>query len=92
VLFTGDTVLGQGSVFISPGEGSLAAYLDSLEKLVELDAEAICPGHGPVVREPGTKLREYRDHRLEWMMRSGGVEIVLDGIKKGNIRFSTELE
>jgi glyoxylase-like metal-dependent hydrolase (beta-lactamase superfamily II) len=65
VLFTGDTVLGEGSVFISPGEGSLAVYLDSLEKLIALDAEAICPGHGPVVHDPGAKLREYRDHRLE---------------------------
>jgi glyoxylase-like metal-dependent hydrolase (beta-lactamase superfamily II) len=65
VLFTGDTVLGQGSVFVSPGEGSLAAYLDSLEKLLELDLDAICPGHGPVVRDPAAKLREYRDHRLE---------------------------
>ena len=65
VLFTGDTVLGEGSVFISPGEGSLAAYLASLEKLLELDMEAICPGHGPVVRDPAAKLREYRDHRLE---------------------------
>lgn len=65
VLFTGDTVLGEGSVFVSPGEGSLAAYLDSLEKLLELDLDAICPGHGPVVRDPVAKLREYRDHRLE---------------------------
>jgi glutathione S-transferase/RNA polymerase-associated protein len=36
--------------------------------------------------------REYRDHRLEWMMRSGGTQIVLDGLKNGNIRFSTEIE
>lgn len=65
VLFTGDTVLGTGSVFIAPGEGSLSAYLASLERLLALDLEAICPGHGPVVREPHAKLREYRDHRLE---------------------------
>jgi glyoxylase-like metal-dependent hydrolase (beta-lactamase superfamily II) len=65
VLFTGDTVLGEGSVFIAPGEGSLSAYLASLERLLELDLEAICPGHGPVVQDPGAKLREYRDHRLE---------------------------
>ena len=30
-MFTGDTVLGAGSVFVSPGEGSLSAYLESLE-------------------------------------------------------------
>ena len=65
VLFTGDTVLGAGSVFIAPGEGSLAAYLESLEKLLELELDAICPGHGPVVGDPAAKLREYRDHRLE---------------------------
>ncbi|HEV7733405.1 MAG TPA: glutathione S-transferase family protein [Candidatus Binatia bacterium] len=35
--------------------------------------------------------REYRDHRLEWMLRSGGVEIVLEGMRKANIRFSQEL-
>jgi glutathione S-transferase/RNA polymerase-associated protein len=30
----------------------------------------------------GIFKREYRDHRLEWMMRSGGADIVLDGIRK----------
>ena len=65
VLFTGDTVLGEGSVFIAPGEGSLSAYLSSLERLLELELDAICPGHGPVVTDPEAKLREYRDHRLE---------------------------
>lgn len=75
VLFTGDTVLGEGSVFIAPGEGSLSAYLESLEKLLEIDLEAICPGHGPVVNEPAAKLREYRDHRLE---REGRVIAALD--------------
>jgi glutathione S-transferase/RNA polymerase-associated protein len=39
----------------------------------------------------GAFKREYRDHRLEWMMRSGGERIVLDGLKAGNIRFSNEI-
>ncbi len=64
-LFAGDTVLGTGSVFIAPGEGSLSAYLDSLRRLRELDAEAILPGHGPVVWDPRAKLDEYIEHRLE---------------------------
>ena len=38
----------------------------------------------------GLFKREYRDHRLEWMLRSGGVEIVLEGMRKNNIRFSHE--
>ena len=47
--FTGDTVLGEGSVFIAPGEGSLSAYLASLRRLLKLDLEVLCPGHGPYV-------------------------------------------
>ena len=35
--------------------------------------------------------REYRDHRLEWMIRSGGLDVVLEGIKTDTIRFSNEL-
>src|SRR5579875_1172703 len=32
--------------------------------------------------ESGAFKRQYRDHRLEWMMRSGGVEVVLEGLRK----------
>ena len=39
----------------------------------------------------GAIRREYRDHRLEWMMKSGGVQIVLDGIAKNTIRFTWPL-
>jgi glutathione S-transferase/RNA polymerase-associated protein len=39
----------------------------------------------------GEFKRLYRDHRLEWMVRSGGVEVVLDGLSKETIRFSREL-
>lgn len=40
--------------------------------------------------EQGLMKREYRDHRLEWMIRSGGLEIVLDGIEHQNVRFFEE--
>src|SRR5580704_5397908 len=39
----------------------------------------------------GAIRREYRDHRLEWMMKSGGVQIVLDGMARNNIRFTWPL-
>jgi len=41
--------------------------------------------------ESGFFKREYRDHRLEWMIRSGGLDVVLEGLQKNNIRFSNEL-
>jgi stringent starvation protein A len=33
------------------------------------------------------RRREYRDHRLEWMIKSGGIEVVLAGLRDGTIRF-----
>jgi glutathione S-transferase/RNA polymerase-associated protein len=45
----------------------------------------------PQLVESGQFVREYRDHRVEWMLRSGGAQIVLDGMSKRNIRFSVEL-
>ena len=37
-------------------------------------------------------VRQYRDHRLEWMMKSGGTNIVLEGLAKGTVRFAQEFE
>jgi glutathione S-transferase len=36
----------------------------------------------------GKMKREYRDHRLEFMIKSGCIDIVLEGLKRDNIRFS----
>jgi glutathione S-transferase/RNA polymerase-associated protein len=41
-------------------------------------------------RAPMPVVRQYRDHRLEWMMKSGGVDVVLRGLERGTIRFQTE--
>ena len=65
VCFCGDLVLGTGSSFVPPDGGSLAAYLDSLERLRELDVELLCPGHGPVITDPATRIDEYIEHRLD---------------------------
>jgi len=65
LAFTGDAVLGEGSVFLTPGGGSLAAYLDGLRRLRALGLERLCPGHGPVVDDPAAKLDGYIAHRLE---------------------------
>jgi glyoxylase-like metal-dependent hydrolase (beta-lactamase superfamily II) len=61
IAFTGDAVLGQGSVFVV---GHLGDYLAALERLRELRPSVIAPGHGPVVTDPEAKLAEYISHRL----------------------------
>jgi glyoxylase-like metal-dependent hydrolase (beta-lactamase superfamily II) len=65
VCFTGDAVLGEGSVFIAPDPGALTGYLDGLRELRELELDVLCPGHGPPIWDPRAKLDEYIDHRLE---------------------------
>jgi glyoxylase-like metal-dependent hydrolase (beta-lactamase superfamily II) len=61
--FTGDAVLGTGSVFVAPLPGAMAAYLEGLRRLRALDPGVLCPGHGPPVAEAGAKLDEYLAHR-----------------------------
>ncbi len=65
LAFTGDAVLGTGSVFLMPDPGALAGYLDGLVRLRARGLELLCPGHGPLVEDPAAKLDEYVAHRLE---------------------------
>ncbi len=62
-LFTGDVVLGAGTTVIPDDTGDLVEYMDSLRRLLELDLETIYPAHGPVIRKPKEKIREYITHR-----------------------------
>ena len=61
-LFTGDVVLGAGTTVI-PRDGDLGDYMDSLARILELDMDVIYPAHGPAIREPHAKVREYIAHR-----------------------------
>jgi len=65
ICFAGDTVLGEGSVFVAAGGGGLTGYLAALERLRDLELDAICPGHGPVVWDPRERVAHYIEHRLE---------------------------
>ncbi|GAK45484.1 glutathione S-transferase domain-containing protein [Tepidicaulis marinus] len=38
----------------------------------------------------GLFKRQYRDHRLEWVIKSGGMEVVTRGIETGTIRFAND--
>jgi glyoxylase-like metal-dependent hydrolase (beta-lactamase superfamily II) len=72
--FTGDAVLGEGSVFVS---AHLAAYLDGLRRLRALDLAVLCPGHGPPVWHVRAKLDAYLEHRLDRERR------LLDALERG---------
>ncbi|MBC5800412.1 MAG: MBL fold metallo-hydrolase [Candidatus Eremiobacteraeota bacterium] len=67
VLFTGDVVVGRGTVVIAPPRGDMRAYLATLRRLHDDfgGARAIFGGHGEPVGQPREKLEEYIAHRLE---------------------------
>jgi glyoxylase-like metal-dependent hydrolase (beta-lactamase superfamily II) len=64
VLFTGDHVMQGSTVVISPPDGDMQAYLDSLERLLELPVGAFAPGHGHVIAAPQDEVRRLIAHRL----------------------------
>jgi glyoxylase-like metal-dependent hydrolase (beta-lactamase superfamily II) len=66
-LFTGDVVLGRGTVVVAPPGGSMRLYQRTLERLLldYPDAKRIYGGHGPEVDDPHAKLVEYIEHRKE---------------------------
>jgi glyoxylase-like metal-dependent hydrolase (beta-lactamase superfamily II) len=63
--FSGDAVLGEGSVFVYPDPGALRDYLSALRRLRVMGLRVICPGHGPVVLDARAKLDEYIAHRMQ---------------------------
>lgn len=86
VAFTGDAVLGEGSVFISPYPGALRAYLEGLTRLSGQQLELICPGHGPIVEDPAERLDQYISHRLEREAR------LVDALNRGKRTVSELLD
>src|SRR5439155_21423937 len=85
---------------LTPPEGSgLAGWLARAnarpwvaDSTAEIAAMARTAGMANVAElaEKGLFKREYRDHRLEWMSKSGGLDVVLKGLERGNIRFTPE--
>ncbi len=62
-LFSGDNVLGIGTTVIPSTSGSLADYMDSLQKALAEAPHEIYPAHGPKIKEGTGKIREYLEHR-----------------------------
>jgi glyoxylase-like metal-dependent hydrolase (beta-lactamase superfamily II) len=66
-LFSGDHIMGWSTTVITPPDGDMTAYLDSLAKVKERDFDVLWPTHGPPIREVGPFLDAYAAHRQERM-------------------------
>ncbi|MGI6244276.1 MAG: MBL fold metallo-hydrolase [Pseudochelatococcus sp.] len=64
-LFTGDHVMAWSTTLVAPPDGSMAAYMASLDLLRERDDRIYWPGHGGPVREPRRFVRALHHHRRQ---------------------------
>lgn len=64
-LFTGDHVMGWSTTVVSPPDGDMAAYLDSLRTVAGRADDVAIPTHGPPIPDPQRFVTELIGHRLE---------------------------
>src|SRR5215467_4039869 len=77
ILFSGDHVMGWSTSVISPPDGDMTAYMDSLDKLLGRPDAVYWPTHGPAITEPTRHVRAFIAHRRE---REAGI---LDCLRSG---------
>lgn len=63
-LFTGDHVMGWSTTIISPPDGNMQDYLDSLEMMMGRDDEIYYPTHGLPIEKPLNFVKQLLGHRL----------------------------
>lgn len=54
----------------------------------EAAASVASMAHRAELLAAGRFRRHFRDHRLEWMIRAGGLDVVTEGLAQNNIRFT----
>lgn len=64
-LFSGDHVMGWSTTVVAPPDGDMAAYMDSLDRVLARGFSTLWPTHGPAITQVAPFLKAYRDHRLE---------------------------
>jgi glutathione S-transferase len=91
----------RGHGHVVPAGTRLAAWLERVNQRPSVVAttedivsmlKSGAPGMADVATlvEQGLFKREYRDHRLEWMIKVGGLEVVTSGLERDNIRFGPD--
>ena len=64
-LFTGDHVMGWSTTVVSPPDGDMRDYIESLRKVMGRDDATLWPTHGAPVTSPKPFLEAFLEHRLD---------------------------
>ncbi|MEW5684830.1 MAG: MBL fold metallo-hydrolase [Pseudomonadota bacterium] len=63
--FSGDHIMGWSTTVITPPDGDMTDYLESLEAIRARGFDVLWPTHGPPIREVDPFIRAYAEHRQE---------------------------
>jgi len=63
--FTGDHIMGWSTTVITPPDGDMTDYLESLERIRARNFATLWPTHGPPIREVRPFIDAYLAHRQE---------------------------
>jgi glyoxylase-like metal-dependent hydrolase (beta-lactamase superfamily II) len=63
-LFTGDHVMGWSTTVVSPPDGDMAMYIESLRRVAGRNDEILWPTHGPPRKDGAAFVTSLVDHRL----------------------------
>jgi glyoxylase-like metal-dependent hydrolase (beta-lactamase superfamily II) len=64
-LFSGDHIMGWSTTVVSPPDGDMADYMESLDKLLGRSDGVYYPAHGDPVKEPQRFVRAVAAHRRQ---------------------------
>jgi len=64
-LFSGDHIMGWSTTVVTPPDGNMTQYMDSVRKLQARDDRIIYPTHGAPITEPKPFLAAYLAHRID---------------------------
>ena len=63
--FTGDHIMGWSTTVITPPDGDMTDYLESLQRIRARNFTTLWPTHGPPIREVTPFIDAYVEHRQE---------------------------
>ena len=79
-LFSGDHIMGWSTTVVTPPDGDMGQYLESLRLIRRRGFSTIWPTHGPPIRDVDPFLAAYEAHRLDRERQ------ILDQLAKGPAR------
>lgn len=63
ILFSGDHIMGWSTSVVSPPDGHMGDYLNSLNRILDRQVSQIWPTHGPSIDNPNKFVAAYIAHR-----------------------------